>query len=1274
MGRYNPNFPTVLGNEFGPVATDPVTIDTATSFGYTFRTTPFEDVVTARVQMTAPPPGQAFRKVVTAEVYPDRGVAATGPMRKIRVGVSSGSSFLNATLINAANYAEALNNPTDNSRVSLTGPLAGVRIHFDTSTSNTKLHSVLQNNRIVDIQVLYAMTGEFSLHPFPITLSMERVSAGVVFDVDTSLTGETLQYDNVVPRRSRLGDYNPFWNTTINPNADFRRGPWVLRNGSNNYTGLEAMQSGAGTNTNLRFLTASTVTPGVAAFSLHYAALEITYCKESRVAAGGIDLSPGVGLFEDMFYADVPLFSPTSWGFPWDSGAGDDYALTVGQGITGVRSLIYPVPVTVDRLVPARDTFRGHRGVILNKTLREGEEWTREEVEAVPAVALYNSTTIFGNSTIYPPSQVYVAPLEATLHQLVFTGQTYQGIDQEQAGNTYTSVRFYARKYALTSDYLEVFLTDDLDAPLGPSARIYPEEFDLLPEIANGWREVTLPLSEPWTTTSSFNRRWQFGSATDSSYPWQVLGADANPYRETGTDGAASVTYGGNVALARVEAVSDSNADITLMFIQDLAVPGNLTVTPAVQPLTVLDPLCGIPTSAIPTGIRYHQLAWEAVNDLAVAGFAHYEIQRRDTTMPADEWETIATVTTVAATDTDDYEARVGVVSSYRIRQVHEDGYVSAWSDTITSTITFPGVTGTDVETGVLILTSNYNPDGNLAYCHVYPDSGVPSQDFAYPEGAQTAYQQMYGRDYQVAFRGLERAGVEFTRNLLINAVGVPALTMDKTPQALRDLAWDTVPYVCTRDELNNRWLTALEVPTSATTAVPTVGHLVIAPVTFVEITATPAPVDALAPCEGLRLEGNDSFQYWDTPAPAQLGGARVQTDTFTRVTANAWGSSDTGQAWTASGGVAADFNTSGTQGRIISSTVTVNRQVVAAPTYGYHRTRVDFTVPAVATGGSYFAGLVTRWVDASNYYAARLEFTTAGNCRMEVVRVVAGALTVVYNGTTITTYTAGTVIHLEIMGRGTTINARVWKDATTRPAWDDDSLPAVAYAPANTALALSGKVGVIQTRAAANTNVNLTVAYDDFTLDSLPVSYDVRALVRPFADQFAVQYGTNDYTNPATDSEGQWNMGIAYSGVYVTSLANGFTEAESTALVALGLVKNRQTWVRALINQDDGTGAFVVQWYTLADDGVTWTLADTTTVAAPTQPLPPLLTDGGLLEIFNTSTGGIWTKRFELRVDGVLVAAPDFEAQAVGTTAFTDAQGNNWSTTSGRGLCATLD
>lgn len=1274
MGRYNPNHPTVLGNEFAPVSTAPVTIDTGTAFGYTFRTQSKEDVQTARVLTAEPPPGQPFRKVISAEVYYDGGTAPrSGPMRKIIVPVSSGAAVTGAALSGAATFQDALKNPTDAAHVTLTGPSAACRLWFDTSLTNVRLSSVLLNNRVADVSVRYLITGGWSDYALPVKMSLERPSAAVVYDMDYSLTGPAESNENLVPRRSRLGDYNPFWNTTINPNSDYRRHRWQHRNGSANFTGLEALQSSAGTNIALRFQTSPDVAAGVLAFRVQYVALEITYCGESRVASGALDLSGGVGLNEELFTYDIPLMSASA-GFPWDSNENYDYIAVVGQGYVGALSVTYPVPVTVPRLVPGRDTFNGHKGVVIRKTLRVGEEWTREETDSVPAVALFASTTVFDSTTIYPPSQVYQAPLATAVAQLTFSGDASARVIDDIAGRTYTQVRFYARRYPGVLDYLAVRQADPVtgnNLTSGSRAFLTVEAFDALPEIANGWKEVTLDLDPPYVSVGgSVVTRWNFDASTDPDIPWEVLGVEVNPYQET-AGAYSAATYGGTTAFATDENNDDINADFALMLIESMPVPANLTVTPAVQALALVDEACGLPVTAIPTGIRYHQLSWDPVNTLAVAGFAYYEVQRRDTTMPPDEWETVAAVTAVTTTDADDYEARVGVVSSYRVRMVHQDGYTSAWSTVATGTITAPGVTGTGVDSSVLILTSNHDPAGNLAHVMVWDGDAAPPQEFSYAEGGQTTLQRMYNRDYAVAFRPLERGGVSFTRTLMLNALGVPTLTLDRTANPLRNLAWDTLPYVCTRDQASNRWLTTLEVPSSVTRDIPSAGHLVLAPVTFTEVTATPAPVDYEGTCQGTRLEGADYYQYWFAPAPAAAYGTRIMTDGFTRNVADGtWGTAPTGQVWSASGGGAVgDYTVNGTQARIVSNTVTVDRRQFVNATFDFHRTKFSFTVPAVATGAAYNVAYACRYQDSSNHYLVKVEFTTGGQYRMDLVKMQAGVATNLVVGANIAAYAAGNKLWLEVMVRGTTLTARVWKDGSAVPAWDEFSESVKHVQDAS--LATTGRIAIQQTRATANTNAALSVLYDDLTVDRLVKDYDWRVLVRPYADAFDVAYGVDEFSNNS-DSEGGWNVRLSYGQVELLTYGRSSTQVSSTKLTELGLVKNRETWIRITTNQDSGTGSLTALFYT-SEDGAAWTLVDTVTKTAPTQPVPPLA-PGAYVQVENFQPGGIWTKRYELRLDGVLALSPDFAAQPVGTESFTDSQALLWTGPADRGICSSLE
>jgi len=264
-----------------------------------------------------------------------------------------------------------------------------------------------------------------------------------------------------------------------------------------------------------------------------------------------------------------------------------------------------------------------------------------------------------------------------------------------------------------------------------------------------------------------------------------------------------------------------------------------------------VDEFCDVPVACVPTGIVYIHLAWDQVLTEMVSGWGYYEIQRRDTTMDLDVWETIAKITNPYVGEFDDYEARIGVASSWRIRTVHTTGIEGPWSATLTSTIAAPGVTGTGCSTGLLVFTSTEDPSANLAYVHVH--SGDDAESFDFLESEQGSLEPMFRRDYQVALRPSERGGVSFTRTVLVNKVGIPAGTLDRGFTSLRDLAWDAVPYVCIRDELSNRWLTNINVPAgSIRRRDQGATYYQVAQIVITEVTQTPQATDVATPYLGL--------------------------------------------------------------------------------------------------------------------------------------------------------------------------------------------------------------------------------------------------------------------------------------------------------------------------------------------------------------------------------------------------------------------------------------
>lgn len=187
-----------------------------------------------------------------------------------------------------------------------------------------------------------------------------------------------------------------------------------------------------------------------------------------------------------------------------------------------------------------------------------------------------------------------------------------------------------------------------------------------------------------------------------------------------------------------------------------------------------------------------------------------------------------------------DYEARVGISTSYRIRAVNYQSFPGPWSSTITNTLTAPGITGQGMGAGTraLLFTTNVGQNGarNLAYAMAFESD--TTENFTFPEAGFTQFQFMYGRDYQTAFRPLERGGVTFQRTVLVQAAAISPPTLPDFT-SLRDLAWASLPYVCVRDEDGNRWFANVNVPTGRVKM--NNRELYLADLTIVEVTATPA-------------------------------------------------------------------------------------------------------------------------------------------------------------------------------------------------------------------------------------------------------------------------------------------------------------------------------------------------------------------------------------------------------------------------------------------------
>jgi hypothetical protein len=220
--------------------------------------------------------------------------------------------------------------------------------------------------------------------------------------------------------------------------------------------------------------------------------------------------------------------------------------------------------------------------------------------------------------------------------------------------------------------------------------------------------------------------------------------------------------------------------------------------------------------------------------------FGALELQRFD---PVDTtFNTIMLGTSAALTGFSDYEARVGQQSVYRLRQRNVYDFAGQWSAQVTGSVASPGVVGAD--TALTLFTSNSRQDGSINLAHSSVWDGNPVEDFSWAEAGQVTYQSMYLKDFPTAFHPLERGGETFGRTILVNAAGIPPVASENGFRYLRDMAWDSVPYICVRDELGNRWYASVLVPAGSRRRMVTAGHLDTAQVQVTEVTDTPYPVD----------------------------------------------------------------------------------------------------------------------------------------------------------------------------------------------------------------------------------------------------------------------------------------------------------------------------------------------------------------------------------------------------------------------------------------------
>lgn len=220
-----------------------------------------------------------------------------------------------------------------------------------------------------------------------------------------------------------------------------------------------------------------------------------------------------------------------------------------------------------------------------------------------------------------------------------------------------------------------------------------------------------------------------------------------------------------------------------------------------------------------------------------------------------------------------------------------------------------------------------------------------------------------------------------------------------------------------------------------------------------------------------------------------------ARRDAFGRTASSSWGTADSGQAWTTGGGTASDFSVSSGTGRHTLTTVNASRRCTMTAPSADLEMYATVSTSALATGASQIASLMARYVDSSNYFYVRLEFTTTQTCILSVRKFVAGADTQLAALTVPgLVHAASTRYAIRWQVYGTTLRAKAWLASAAEPSntWHVTATDSTFTA--------AGQIGCRSILTTGNTNVSPVVDFDDFQVPNpqvITVTRSVNGIVK---------------------------------------------------------------------------------------------------------------------------------------------------------------------------------
>lgn len=207
------------------------------------------------------------------------------------------------------------------------------------------------------------------------------------------------------------------------------------------------------------------------------------------------------------------------------------------------------------------------------------------------------------------------------------------------------------------------------------------------------------------------------------------------------------------------------------------------------------------------------------------------------------------------------------------------------------------------------------------------------------------------------------------------------------------------------------------------------------------------------------------------------LGSPPTVIDTFVRSASSGWGSADSGQAYTISGGVSSDYSVGSGYGEHLLTTIANRDSILSSVSLQDLDATFDVQCSQTPTGARIEGQFHVRRADSSNYYTVLIWFNTTGNIDLLVSKRVAGTISTIVSSTSVITGFSPTAFYrVRFRVVGTSLLAKIWLSTNPEPAtW--------TLSTTDSALTAAASVAFRTTATAGNTNASAAVRFDNLTV-----------------------------------------------------------------------------------------------------------------------------------------------------------------------------------------------